>query len=284
MTDATHPLPAQRPVEPPRDLLTWGMIEALRGTKPWVRFLSILGFIVAGFMVVMALGMGGFGLYTTSRSGAEGLILVGLAFFYLLMGILYIFPSRFLFRYASAIDEALHVKAKSGAVERALRHQRSFWKFAGIMALVTLLLYVPGVIAAIAVPNLLTAMQRAKQKRTVADLRSIASSLEAFAVDKNYYPNVTSIDELVPLLEPTYINPLPRLDGWGTPFVYMGDGCYGTRCNAYYLASGGRNGSLENDSLKELGHRLVTTKTFDDDIVFGNGSFLRAPEGVSVER
>ena len=42
-----------------------------------------------------------------------------------------------------------------------------------------------GIIAAIAIPNLLNAIQRGKQKRTMADMRSIATSIEAFSVDNN---------------------------------------------------------------------------------------------------
>ena len=42
-----------------------------------------------------------------------------------------------------------------------------------------------GILAAIAIPNLLTAMQRAKQKRTMADIRTIATAWEARATDVN---------------------------------------------------------------------------------------------------
>ena len=38
-----------------------------------------------------------------------------------------------------------------------------------------------GILAAIAIPNLLTAMQRSKQKRTMADMRSVATAWEARA-------------------------------------------------------------------------------------------------------
>src|SRR5438132_10958237 len=38
-----------------------------------------------------------------------------------------------------------------------------------------------GILAAIAIPNLLTAMQRSKQKRTMADMRTIAPAWEARA-------------------------------------------------------------------------------------------------------
>ena len=44
-----------------------------------------------------------------------------------------------------------------------------------------------GILAAIAIPNLLTAMQRSKQKRTMADMRTIATAWEARATDINRY-------------------------------------------------------------------------------------------------
>src|SRR5437762_10551472 len=38
-----------------------------------------------------------------------------------------------------------------------------------------------GILAAIAIPNLLTATQRSKQRRTMADIRSLAVAAEAYA-------------------------------------------------------------------------------------------------------
>src|SRR5450759_1932818 len=45
-----------------------------------------------------------------------------------------------------------------------------------------------GIIVAIAIPNLLHAIKRAKQKRTMADIRSIGTATEAYAIDNNRYP------------------------------------------------------------------------------------------------
>ena len=63
----------------------------------------------------------------------------------------------------------------------------------GLLAGGLVLVAIIGILAAIAIPNLLTAMQRAKQKRTVADLRTVAEALEAYASDRNEYPRAASM-------------------------------------------------------------------------------------------
>jgi type II secretion system protein G len=44
------------------------------------------------------------------------------------------------------------------------------------------------ILAAIALPNFLEAQTRAKVSRTMADMRSIATAIEAYRVDENRYP------------------------------------------------------------------------------------------------
>ena len=46
-----------------------------------------------------------------------------------------------------------------------------------------------GILAAIAIPNLLAAVQRGRQKKSMADIRSIATAVESYAVDNNLYPD-----------------------------------------------------------------------------------------------
>src|SRR5258705_13990491 len=45
-----------------------------------------------------------------------------------------------------------------------------------------------GIIVAIAIPNLLNAIQRGRQKRSMGDLRTIGTGIEAYAIDFNTYP------------------------------------------------------------------------------------------------
>ena len=140
----------------------------------------------------------------------------------------------------------------------------------GLLALVAVI----GIVAAIAIPNLLTAQQRSKQKRTMADIRSLASALEAAAVDTNSYPEAASLDGL----SPKYIGTVPRLDGWGNPFRYDCWSSTGAACDSYAIGSAGKDGIFTRDSLQEYAGAGATTN-FDDDIVFSNGSFTQYPQG-----
>jgi type II secretory pathway pseudopilin PulG len=282
MSDTTFPSPPamQQPVPPPsRDLLTFTMLEALRSTRPWVRFLSILGFISSGFLILIGIGFAVFGAYQLMSGSSEGAFIAPLGLLYFLMALLYIFPSRYLYRYADAIRDALAAPSKTAAVERALQSQKSFWKFAGIMALLMLLLYIPGVVAAIAIPNLLTAMQRSKEKRTMADIRTIATAVEAYGVDHNRYPQAATMDDLAGLLEPVHVRTLPRVDGWGHPFAYEAASCYQGSCQEYYVASSGRDGKFERAAPSDWSGSPGVKTSWNEDIVYSNGSFVRAPEG-----
>jgi general secretion pathway protein G len=143
----------------------------------------------------------------------------------------------------------------------------------GLLALVAVI----GIVAAIAIPNLLTAQQRSKQKRTMADIRSLATALEASAVDTGSYPD-GSLDDIERQLSPKYIAAVPRLDGWGAPFRYDCWSSAGAACDSYAIGSAGKDGVFTRDSLQDYAGGGGTTN-FDEDIVFSNGSFTQYPQG-----
>ncbi len=89
-----------------------------------------------------------------------------------------------------------------------------------VVAIVFIGIAFMGIIAAIAIPNFLSAIQRSKQKRSMADIRAIATACEAYGTDNNAYPNVSTFEELIPKLEPKYIKTLPRRDAWENQFRY----------------------------------------------------------------
>jgi type II secretion system protein G len=138
-----------------------------------------------------------------------------------------------------------------------------------------------GILAAIAIPNLLNALQRGKQKRTMADMRDLAIAIESYNTDNNFYPTAICVtpSEGSPvalgtasfaLLKPTYIAVPPVKDGWQKFLLYAnGAGALG---QGYTIQSNGRNGSP--------GTAICgTTTDFNDDIVYTDGTFVEWPEG-----
>ena len=133
-----------------------------------------------------------------------------------------------------------------------------------------------GIIAAIAIPNLLNAVQRGKQKRTIGDMRSVATAVESYAVDNNAYPlqtTIGSINGIGTFLETTYIRKTPINDGWNNAFQYITD----AQGQQYTLASYGKNKASE---AAVTGIACGTqTRKFENDIVFAVGQFCQQPEG-----
>jgi general secretion pathway protein G len=156
-----------------------------------------------------------------------------------------------------------------------------------------------GILAAIAIPNLLTAIQRSKQKRTMADMRTIAVAWEARATDLNRYNSMGAItaitrcsnsinqNALSGAVTPTYIKLLPEHDGWGNVLRFYADEAWNTPAAAanYIVWSAARNG----DSLGSGGWDATAsspgggTTNFNDDILFSNGIFIQYPEGVQTQ-
>lgn len=129
-----------------------------------------------------------------------------------------------------------------------------------------------GLIAAIAIPNFLNAVDRGRQKRTMADIQSLATSVEAYAVDHDEYPVFGSLDELRELVEPTYIIKAPSVDGWGYSFFCEGD------ADGYLIRSPGKDGVL--DVADPRSYRGGRSGDFNADIVLENGEFLQWPQGL----
>ena len=129
-----------------------------------------------------------------------------------------------------------------------------------------------GIIAAIAIPNLLNAIDRGKQKRTMADMRSVGTAVEVYSIEISFYPIYASEADVSGgvenQLEPVYILEAPLVDGWQNNLRYQTDAT-GSEYTVLSTAKDGVKGSNGGGP----------TGGFDCDIVFQNGVFFQWPEG-----
>ena len=97
-----------------------------------------------------------------------------------------------------------------------------------------------------------TAVRKEKALRTTADLRTIATALEAFRRERGYYVIADSNSALIDNLAPRYLNAVIRLDAWSHELQYKGSE------RGYRLTSLGPDGKPDSG----------------DEIVFENGQLV----------
>ena len=128
-----------------------------------------------------------------------------------------------------------------------------------------------GLIAAIAIPNLVNAIQRGRQARTMGDLRSLATSVGMYQQDYAKFPiqnslgSITNIEDILI----AYMGGYNSRDGWQRDFMYRS-----TDGDDYTLVSYGLNG------IADTPWTMGPINYFDDDLVIFGGSFVQWPEGV----
>ena len=131
-----------------------------------------------------------------------------------------------------------------------------------------------GIIAAIAIPNLLNAIDRGKQKRTMADMRSIGTAVESYAVDNNFYPKgMTNVvaSGISTYVSPIYIKTVPTTDGWNNAWD-----CDSTAAGTQYTIT-----SPAKDGVQGTQTGGQTTD-FNCDLLFANGQFFQWPQGTQT--
>lgn len=154
-----------------------------------------------------------------------------------------------------------------------MRRQKGF-------TLIELLIVVAiiGIIAAIAIPNLLNAINRGRQKRSMSDMRTIGTAVEAYAVDNSQYVDpfteqqISSGADFVTHLQPTYVKNVPINDGWRQAFWAK------SNSREYSIMSTGRD-KIQEQGITSTTFANRTTQHMDCDIVYSNGSFISFPEG-----
>lgn len=121
------------------------------------------------------------------------------------------------------------------------------------------------ILAAIAVPNFLEAQTRSKVSRNKADMRSIATGIEAYAVDYNKYP------------PPWDLNFAQTPRTWGT-FVEISAGPFHSRASGYLTTPVAYMTSLPSDPFRANNRILVAANllTVKDRHIYFNIDYFYA--------
>ncbi|MFZ2054387.1 MAG: prepilin-type N-terminal cleavage/methylation domain-containing protein [Candidatus Aminicenantales bacterium] len=155
-----------------------------------------------------------------------------------------------------------------------------------------------GILAALLIPNALSAIQKAKQKGTMKDINSIATALVDFVTDNGTAPvhsgALQASDSLYTDLGGFYLKVLPQNDQWGTPFyIYTQDSCDGmysnvTNCGAddFLVMSYGRDkleggpdtGNFDPTNPTTAYFPITGMVSFNNDLVNWSGSWILAPK------
>jgi hypothetical protein len=98
-----------------------------------------------------------------------------------------------------------------------------------------------------------TGIRKEKALRTTADLRTVATALEAYHRDAGSYVQADTGSALMDHLAPRYLNSIIRIDAWSREYAYKGMSA------SYRLSSLGPDGKPGTD----------------DDIVFENGRLVK---------
>lgn len=122
------------------------------GNKPylaeaakWGRFLGIIGFIMCALLALTGLLAGtimasSFAQFDSELGATAGALGTGFTVLYVAIGLLYFFPSLYLFNFASKMRTAL-MNDDQVSLNTAFRNLKSCLKFWGILFIIILCLY-----------------------------------------------------------------------------------------------------------------------------------------------
>lgn len=129
-----------------------------------------------------------------------------------------------------------------------------------------------GIIAAIAIPNLLVALQKGKQKATMGDMKSVGTALEVYTTDNSMVPNADLVTlNTATYFIPFYIKVLPLQDSWGTAWFYERGA---SPSDQYSVTSYGRDKLAASVAVM---YQVTKLGDFNNNITFSNGMFTLGP-------
>ncbi len=136
-----------------------------------------------------------------------------------------------------------------------------------------------GIIAAIAIPNLLVAMHKGKQKATMGDLKLLGTSIESYITDWSFTPQVAE-GPITNLYQNFFTSFYSKnqiiMDSWGSYFLYRRGTIQNADQDIYSLISYGRDKAPSAIPAPPL-YECTALSDFNNDIYYSGGNFSVGP-------
>ena len=169
---------------------------------------------------------------------------------------------------------------------RRLRNRQRGFTLIELLIVVAII----GIIAALLIPNFLDALQKAKQKRTVADIRNVGTAEMSWLTDQiaaasaGLTNTVSTADykaytaaDLANLLVPQYIQEVPVRDGWKNNVDYFLTTNFSQK-KIMLTRSYGQKGAADTGTYTA---GAFDPTDYERDIVWADGFFVRWPQKLS---
>ena len=149
-----------------------------------------------------------------------------------------------------------------------------------------------GIIAALLIPNFLDALQKAKQKRTVGDMRNVGSAMFSWLTDQvgaagaGASATTVNLDDYLTIahtaitqrlvIDHDYIQQVPQLDAWKGTYDYFLNTDDPLAKQVMAIASDGRSGAVAGPYTAAA----FDPTDYDQDLVWADGFFVRWPQKI----
>lgn len=133
--EMSDPNPYQSPVtpvvvvedQPEAAARLYEAAQVLAKTKPWVRFLSVLGFLMSALSIFGLIGLSVF----ANGPGAAGLTFSAIMISIVTMILMYFIPSLLMWKYANRISSFLN-QQNPATLATAITAQKALWMYVGV--------------------------------------------------------------------------------------------------------------------------------------------------------
>ncbi len=119
----------------------------LNTIRKWAMFMSILGFILLGLLIIIGLIMGTFLTAFNSGKAGPGLPESLIIILFILMAAVYFFPVLYLFRFSKHTAKAVETLNKE-ELKKAIKNLKSYFVYLGVLIVIGLVFYLIALIAA----------------------------------------------------------------------------------------------------------------------------------------